>query len=155
MFAAYQADAGFEHIAIDPYGLPDSASAKAERALARLAQGRVKLMREPSEYALPRLSMTGRASHLMFGLIDGSHLFDHALIDFFYLDKMSDVGAVLAFDDASSPAISTLLSFIQTNRAYKVRMVGTSLALCLKIESDARRWDHFRPFEVTNKQNWG
>jgi hypothetical protein len=155
MFAAYQADAGFEHIAIDPYGLPDNATGKAERALARLAQGRVKVMREPSEYALPRLAMTGRIANLAFSLVDGSHLFDHALIDFFYLDRMTEAGGVLAVDDAASPAVATLLSFIEANRAYQIRWLGANTALCLKLADDRRDWDHFRPFTVDTRRDWG
>jgi hypothetical protein len=135
--------------------LPDNATKKAERALAQLAQGHVKVMREASEFALPRLAMTGRVTDLDFSLIDGSHLFDHALIDFFYLDRITAVGGMLAFDDASSPAVSTLLSFIETNRAYKIRRIGTSTALCLKTGDDKRQWDHFRPFTVSPRRDWG
>jgi predicted O-methyltransferase YrrM len=72
----------------------------------------------PSEIALPDLLRHGQ--RLQFAFIDGWHSFDHALVDFFYVNKMLDVGGVVAFHDASHPNIRKLLKYISTYPSYRV-----------------------------------
>ena len=67
--------------------------------------------------ALPELLAAGR--RIQFGYIDGNHRFDHALLDFFYLDKMMDVGGVIAFNDCGWRAIHHALNFVRMHRKYK------------------------------------
>lgn len=55
-----------------------------------------------------------------FAFIDGWHVFDQTIVDFFYLDKMLNVGGVIAFDDCVWPSVGTVLRFILTNRRYNV-----------------------------------
>jgi len=38
-----------------------------------------------------------------FAFIDGAHTFDHVLVDFFYIDRMLNVGGIVAFDDVGFP----------------------------------------------------
>lgn len=72
----------------------------------------------PSEIALPDLLRRGQ--RLQFAFIDGWHSFDHALVDFFYVNKMLDVGGVIAFHDAGHPNIRKLLKYISTYPSYRV-----------------------------------
>jgi predicted O-methyltransferase YrrM len=72
----------------------------------------------PSEIALPDLLRRGQ--RLQFAFIDGWHSFDHALIDFFYINKMLDVGGVVAFHDAGHPNIRKLLKYISTYPSYRI-----------------------------------
>ena len=69
-----------------------------------------------SQAVLPRLADAG--TRIQFGFIDGWHTFDHTLVDFFYLDRMLDIGGVLVFDDVGYPSLQRLAHFIITNRAY-------------------------------------
>ena len=46
-----------------------------------------------------------------FAFIDGAHTFDHALVDFFYIDRMLNVGGIVAFDDLGFPCIEKVCRF--------------------------------------------
>jgi hypothetical protein len=40
------------------------------------------------------------------------------LVDFFYIDKLLNVGGIVAFDDSNWPSISKVIKFIIKNRSY-------------------------------------
>jgi hypothetical protein len=54
------------------------------------------------------------------GFIDGWHTFDHTLIDFFYLNRLIDVGGIIIIDDINLPAINKLMRYILKYPAYQV-----------------------------------
>lgn len=154
MFAAYHANRGGRHIAIDPYFLDGDLSQRARQAIAALRPGPVEIVREASEFALPRLILTKKIADLSFSFIDGSHLFDHVVIDFFYLDRVTRVGGIIAIDDIRAPAVEAAVSFIATNRNYWVDTTLGDVAMCQKLRADDRCWQHFRPFHVPNRTDW-
>src|ERR1700740_1340773 len=78
----------------------------------------VELREQLSEYALPQLVQDG--VKVDFAFIDGTHSFDQKIIDFFYVDRLLNVGGVLAFDDCNWPSIHQVCRFIATNRPYRV-----------------------------------
>ena len=78
----------------------------------------VEFIEKPSQIALPELATEGRK--IDFAFIDGEHLFDHALIDFFFVDQLMSVGGVVALDDTHWPSLRRLARFIATNRNYAV-----------------------------------
>ncbi len=51
------------------------------------------LVEDFSEFALPALAREG--IKVNFGFIDGWHTFDHTLIDFFYINRMLEIGGVV------------------------------------------------------------
>jgi predicted O-methyltransferase YrrM len=73
---------------------------------------------KPSQTVLPQLEAMG--VKVDFAFIDGWHTFDHTLVDFFYIDKLLNIGGVVAFDDSNWPSISKVIKFIVKNRSYKV-----------------------------------
>jgi len=73
---------------------------------------------QQSHTALPQLE--ARGLKIDFAFIDGNHLFDYALIDFFYIDRMLRVGGIVALDDADWPGIRKLCRYIVTNQSYCV-----------------------------------
>jgi len=77
----------------------------------------------PSEIALPELLRAG--TRIQAAIIDGWHTFDHALVDFFYVNKMLDVGGAVIFDDVNMPAITRLIAHVATYPAYRL-MAGTA-----------------------------
>jgi hypothetical protein len=77
---------------------------------------------QESQIALPQLVAEG--TKIDFAFIDGWHTFDHALADFFYIDRLLRVGDIVAFDDAIQSAVHEVCRFIATNRAYRVCAVG-------------------------------
>jgi predicted O-methyltransferase YrrM len=71
---------------------------------------------EPSQVVLPKLAAAG--SRIQFAFIDGWHTFDHTLVDFFFIDRMLDVGGIIVVDDVAYPSIRRLCHFILSNRDY-------------------------------------
>jgi len=110
------------HIAIDPGQLSPIPSDDWQGiGLANLERAGYRPLVEfhgvPSEMALPHLLEQGVRVQLAF--IDGWHTFDHVMLDFFYINRMIDVGGVVAFDDADLPGIAKALHFIASLPAYE------------------------------------
>jgi predicted O-methyltransferase YrrM len=161
------------HIAVDPFqysqwkgiGFRNIKQAGYEKFL--------DLREEKSEIALPQLLAENTV--LDAALIDGWHTFDHALVDFFFINKMLRVGGVVIFDDASWPAIGKLIDHTLSYGCYRVfgipdrsvRFLRPRTFLFLrkllfycglrkskwpsavaleKIAVDNRNWDWFKPF---------
>ena len=64
--------------------------------------------------------MAAKGYRVQFAFIDGWHLFDHTLIDFFYVDQMMEIGGVIVFDDVIWPAINAVVRFVLANRDYEL-----------------------------------
>lgn len=106
------------HIVVDPFqstqwkgiGLRNVRRAGYERF--------VELREERSEIALPQLLAEDTALDAAF--IDGWHTFDHALVDFFYINKMLRVGGIVVIDDATYPSVGKLVDHILTYGCYEL-----------------------------------
>lgn len=72
--------------------------------------------------ALPSLLSAGTACE--FAYIDGWHTFDHALLDWWYIDRMLPVGGIAAFNDCGWPAVDKAIRFVLTHRKYSEMDVG-------------------------------
>jgi predicted O-methyltransferase YrrM len=104
------------HTAIDPYedtsfksiGLLNLERAGLQQAF-RFYQAR-------SDEVLPQLCAQKERFDLAF--IDGNHLFDAVLVDFFFTDKLLNVGGYVAFDDLWMPSVRKAASFVMRNRTY-------------------------------------
>lgn len=77
-----------------------------------------KLIEQPSEIALPE--MLQRQEEFDFALIDGWHTFDHALLDFFYVNRLLSVQGIVVFDDVDFPLIRKLLRYIRNYPNYEI-----------------------------------
>lgn len=62
-----------------------------------------------------------------FAFIDGSHLFDYAFVDFFYIDKMIKEGGYIVIDDIWMPSVRKVASFILKNKPYVLMRPSFSL----------------------------
>lgn len=71
-----------------------------------------------SQQLLPQLVQKGL--RIDFAFIDGWHTFDHALVDFFYIDQMLNDSGIVVFDDVGYPSIRRVCEFILTNRDYEI-----------------------------------
>lgn len=67
---------------------------------------------------LPELMLSGRTFD--FAYIDSTKQFDWLLVDFFYIDKILEVGGIIVFDDVTFPGIRKLLRYISQFPAYKI-----------------------------------
>jgi predicted O-methyltransferase YrrM len=134
-----------EHTAIDPHqssDWQDIGRLNLERAG---LEHRARVIEARSDEALPRLRDEGL--RIDFALIDGLHLFDAALVDFFHCDRMLDVGGVVVFHDTWMPAIAQAAEFVRTNRAYETLDAGDpAMAALRKLADDDRPWDFHRDF---------
>jgi predicted O-methyltransferase YrrM len=80
--------------------------------------GIVELHERGSEIVLPQLLAEGLK--IQAAIIDGWHTFDHTLIDFFYINKMLEVGGVVIIDDTMFPAIRQAVDHILTYPCYEI-----------------------------------
>jgi predicted O-methyltransferase YrrM len=71
-----------------------------------------------SDEVLPQLC--AQQERFDFAFIDGNHRFDYALVDFFYIDKLLNLGGHVAFDDLWIPAVRKVASFVLRNTPYKL-----------------------------------
>jgi predicted O-methyltransferase YrrM len=76
------------------------------------------LIEEPSEIALPRLLQ--QEEGFDFAFIDGWHTFDHALVDFFYVNRLLNVQGIVVFDDMEFPQLRKLVRYIRHYPNYEV-----------------------------------
>jgi cephalosporin hydroxylase len=109
--------------------------------------GMIELIEERSETALPRLLANGL--RIQAAIIDGWHTFDHTLIDFFYVNKMLDVGGIFVLDDTQMPAVQRVAAHIMTYPAYRAIGAVNEPASCVafqKVAEDDRPWNWFAPF---------
>ncbi len=91
-----------------------------------------------SHEVLPRLLLEGESFD--FAFVDGLHLFDYTLVEFFYIDKMLEVGGYIAFDDIGMPSVRKAVSFILRNRSYEiVKAQGSGGGILRSAMSAARR----------------
>jgi predicted O-methyltransferase YrrM len=106
------------HIAIDPFQFSDWGGAGIEQLRRAGLDHLVQHVEKPSHQALPELEQNGVHAQLAF--IDGNHLFDYALTDFLCIDRLLDVGGLIAFDDADWPAVTQVIRYVLANRHYSV-----------------------------------
>lgn len=115
---ALSAAGGKRHIIIDP--VQDSGWKRIGlQNLERAGFGSlIDFRQEESQVALPQLQ--GEGVGIDFAFVDGWHTFDHALVDFFYVDRLLRPGGIVAFDDAQFPGVHKVCRYIAANRAYRV-----------------------------------
>ncbi len=87
----------------------------------------------PSYEALPALLSEGR--RFDFAFIDGMHLFDFTLVDFFYIDLMLDVGGVVVFDDIGMKACRSAAMYAMKNRSYERVPVKTTAGVPIHVKA--------------------
>ena len=125
----------------------------------------VTLHEQLSELCLPQLLERGHRYD--FAFVDGWHTFDHVLLEFFYINRMLDVGGIVLFDDVHLPSIQSVLAYIAGYDCYdplslpekyaksvpiKVRkMMGlppARIAGFVKTAEDERSWDWYQAFQT-------
>ena len=114
--AALQNGSDIHHYIIDPKQQEDWSGIGLTNLRRAGLDGPVEFSSDPSYAALPRL--LERGVRVDFGFIDGFHVFDYALLDFFYVDLLLNVGGIVAFDDANWKSLRALRRFIERNRSY-------------------------------------
>src|SRR3954447_337123 len=145
-----QRDEG-EHVAIDPYQSTDWGGIGVLNLERAGLAGRARVIEARSDEALPQLRDEGL--RLDFALIDGLHLFDATLVDFFHADRMLDTGGVVVFHDTWMPAGAQAVEYVRANRAYERLEAGDAALVALrKTADDDRAWDFHRDFALKRRR---
>ena len=132
------------HVAIDPYQSSDWRRIGVLNLERAGLQARARVIEARSDEALPRLLDEGL--RIDFALIDGLHLFDATLVDFYLADRLMDVGGVVVFHDTWMPAVSQAVAYVRANRAYEPLEAVDGIAALRKQADDDRAWDFHRDF---------
>jgi predicted O-methyltransferase YrrM len=136
-----------KHIVIDPYQTTDYRGIGFKNIIRAGYGDMVSLLEEKSEIALPKLYSQG--TRVQAAIIDGWHTFDHALVDFFYVNKMLDVGGVVIFDDTDWPSLMPLIRHVATYPAYRQFMTDCSedrVSARTKIRRAISKWTRLSIF---------
>jgi predicted O-methyltransferase YrrM len=129
-----------EHIAIDPHQSTDWGGIGLLNLERAGLSERARVIEARSDEALPRLRDDG--TRIDFALIDGLHLFDATLVDFFHIDRMLDTGGVVVFHDTWMPAVAQAVAFVEHNRAYeRIKYGDAAMTALRKLADDERAWD--------------
>jgi len=105
-------------LSLDPFQMSDWEGRGVERVNAAKFLSKHEFLERSAWEALPELIEAGR--QFDFCLIDGSHSFDNAFIDFYLVDKLLDKGALLAFDDVGWSGVERVVHYVVTNRDYSI-----------------------------------
>jgi predicted O-methyltransferase YrrM len=106
------------HTAIDPFQARNFESiglANLDRAGLR---DLLRFIEAPSDEILPSLHRAGE--RFDFAFIDGNHRFDHALVDFFFIDRMLEAGGLVAVDDLAIAPVRKVVSYVLKNSPYEL-----------------------------------
>jgi predicted O-methyltransferase YrrM len=125
-----------KHIVIDPHQKTIFRNIGLQNIRRAGYEYMIELYETPSELTLPRL--LGEGTQIQTAIIDGWHTFDHALVDFFYVNKMLEVGGIVILDDANFPSILRLARHIRTYPAYELFACVDSKSARRRIRTEAR-----------------
>lgn len=107
-----------KHYVIDPNQTSKWGSIGMQNVIRAGYGSLVKLREQMSHLALPEMLQEGLQFDFVF--VDGWHVYDQVLVDFFFIDKLLKIGSYIVFDDANWPSIRKVLRYIVINRNYEV-----------------------------------
>jgi len=128
--AALQSRENVKHTIIDPFQFSDYQGIGISN-LKRIDCHFFELIQEPSEYALPNLTVKAEDS-FDFIFIDGWHSFDHVLLDLFYANRLLRIGGYLTIDDCRLPSVAKAVTYFSKYPAYKIHSDTSSSNLSLQ-----------------------
>ncbi|MBW4634659.1 MAG: class I SAM-dependent methyltransferase [Iphinoe sp. HA4291-MV1] len=91
-----------------------------------------------SHEVLPQL--LAKREKLDFAFIDGSHHFDYTLVDFFYIDKLLQVGGYVVFDDIWMPGVRKVVSYVLRNRDYELVKIDMKTSIWKGLAKSTKRF---------------
>jgi predicted O-methyltransferase YrrM len=106
------------------------------------------LIEEVDYLALPKLLREvdqNKVSKFDLILIDGNHLFDYTVLDFFYTVKLLNIGGMIVLDDIRHKNTGKAYKYIKTNyknlQEIKNAINDGTQAAFIKMSEDTRSWD--------------
>jgi len=70
-------------------------------------------------FVLAQLCQAGERFDLIY--IDGSHIFEDVLVDFYFAWQLLNIGGVVLMDDCTDPHVKKVVKFVQTNLPAHMR----------------------------------
>ena len=104
---------GGHHVAIDPYQQSSWKGAGLASLAAAGVDGRVEVIEEQSELALPQLVREGRKFDLAF--VDGNHRFEGVLLDLVFMERLVKPGGLIVADDMWMPSARAAVAYVERN----------------------------------------
>lgn len=98
------------------------------------------LIERGSEFALPDLCRNGIVADV--AIIDGMHTFDHALLDFFYINRLLRVGGVVILDDTGWPSLNRLIRYIAGYPCYRLFDCANASDFLVEFENLKKRQNY-------------
>ncbi|WP_407884076.1 class I SAM-dependent methyltransferase, partial [Scytonema sp. NUACC26] len=132
------------HIAIDPMQHSEWKSIGVLNVQRAGYADKFRFFEACADEVLPQLIAQGEK--IDFAFIDGSHLFDYVLVDFFLVDKLLEVGGYVVFDDIWMTGIRKVVSFILANRDYELVNFDTKASFSKRLQVIIKRFFQ-NPFE--------
>lgn len=105
-----------KHIILDPFQSTDWKN-NGINNLKNAGLNNFELLEERSEFVLPRFLEQGKKFDFVF--VDGWHTFDHVLVEFFYINRMLNIGGVVAFDDIGLQGLNRTMRWISNYPNYE------------------------------------
>ncbi len=141
------------HTAIDPFQLSTWHGIGLTHAKALAPTGdqapNFRFIEDRSERVATDLARANASFDLIF--IDGTHLFDGVLADFYLYAPLCAMGGRIIFDDNWMSSVRTALAFVCANRSdfTEIPASESNVRVLQRVSTDKRPWDHFREFAVS------
>lgn len=103
------------HIVIEPFSWGTAAIYNIRQ---EQLENYVEIRNELSDVVIPTMYLNNE--RIQFAYVDTTKLFDVVMQDFYFIDKILDVGGVVIIDDSSTGGISLVVRFISTLPHYEI-----------------------------------
>lgn len=117
MCQAHQRKSHGLHTAIDPCQSVEFQSMGVDQVKQAGLEDYFRFFEERDFDILPALAKDGEKFDFIF--IDGLHMHDYVVLDYFYSDILLDVDGIVVFDDCQLPGVSSAVAFFEKNRNYE------------------------------------
>ena len=108
---------GYKHIVIEPF--PEGWNHVGATNIQKAGfTDYVEIKKALSDQVLPQMYLDNE--NIQFAYIDSTKLFDVIFHDFYFIDKILDIGGVIVFDDCTFPGIRKVVRFIANHPSYKI-----------------------------------
>ncbi|MET1255422.1 SDR family NAD(P)-dependent oxidoreductase [Aliikangiella maris] len=135
---AHHVKGGGEHTAVDPCQSVEFESIGIDQVNKAGLSQYFNLLEAKDYDILPELVKQQQKYDFIF--IDGLHMHDYVVIDYFYSDLLLEVGGIMAFDDCHAPGVSSAVAYLEENRNYRLleNDTGQRLRVYQKMAEDDR-----------------
>lgn len=118
------------HIIIEPFSWGDAAIHNIRK---EGLEKYVDIRNDFSHVVIPSLFLDKQ--RIQFAYVDTTKVFDTVLHDFYFIDKILDVGGVVVFDDATMGGISVVIRFVNSLPHYEIldKYEKTDVSVAFKI----------------------